>query len=123
MTEFNPGDRVAVYDRGTDTFQPAIVVALEIKPGVIGDPYDKPGFVVRYDNGCECWVRASNVYSPRGNVNDLYADAKTCECAALIEEIDSGDGYTYWAHVKRMRIRYDHAAVPVGPATDDEIRV
>ena len=40
-----------------------------------------------------------------------YADAEQCECGALIEEIDLG-GATYWAHVKRMRIEYDHAAVP-----------
>lgn len=48
-------------------------------------------------------------------MNARYADAKTCECGALIEDIDSGDGYRYWVHVKRMRIAYDHAAVPVKP--------
>lgn len=41
-----------------------------------------------------------------------YVDAEQCECGALIEEIDNGDGFSYWAHVKRMRIAYDHAAVP-----------
>jgi hypothetical protein len=27
----------------------------------IGDPYDKPGYRIRYDNGCEVWVRAYRV--------------------------------------------------------------
>jgi hypothetical protein len=44
-------------------------------------------------------------------VND-YSDAKTCECGALIECLDGGNGYYYWVHVKQMRIAYDHAAVP-----------
>lgn len=48
------------------------------------------------------------------DVSTRYADATTCECGALIEEIDQG-GDTYWAHVKRMRIHYDHAAVPSKP--------
>jgi hypothetical protein len=46
------------------------------------------------------------------DLNERYAGAETCECGALIEEIDSGNGFTYWAHVKRMRLPYDHAAVP-----------
>ena len=41
-----------------------------------------------------------------------HADARTCECGALIEEIDLGNSVTYWAHVKRMRMEYDHSAVP-----------
>ncbi len=45
------------------------------------------------------------------DVNARYADAKTCECGALVECLDGG-GYSYWVHVKRMRIEYDHAAVP-----------
>jgi hypothetical protein len=53
------------------------------------------------------------------DMNARYAEAKVCECRALIEEIDSGDGYRYWAHVKRMRIAYDHAAVPVRPDSAD----
>lgn len=52
------------------------------------------------------------------DMNARYAEAKVCECRALIEEIDSGDGYRYWAHVKRMRIAYDHAAVPQRPGAD-----
>lgn len=47
-----------------------------------------------------------------------YADAKTCECGALIECLDGG-GYTYWVHVKRMRVEYDHAAVPERPSRYD----
>jgi hypothetical protein len=51
------------------------------------------------------------------NVAERYRDAKTCECGALIEEIDGGNSYTYWAHVKAGRIQYDHAAVPVPRST------
>lgn len=47
-----------------------------------------------------------------GDVAARYVDAGTCECGGLIEEIDLGNGVTYWAHVKRMRIEYDHSAVP-----------
>lgn len=47
------------------------------------------------------------------DVNAIYEDATTCVCGALVEEIDSGNGHRYWLHVKRMRIEYDHAAVPV----------
>jgi hypothetical protein len=105
---FNPGERVEVLDRGNNTYQPATVVSLEVKTGTIGDPYDKPGYVVRYDNGCEVWVRAYSVSAMR----DIFADARTCVCGALAEQVDSGEGPAYWAHVKRMRIAYDHAAVP-----------
>lgn len=45
-------------------------------------------------------------------IDPRFTDARVCHCNALIEEINSGDGYTYWAHVKRIRIHYDHAAVP-----------
>lgn len=41
-----------------------------------------------------------------------HDEARNCQCGALIEEVDSGNGFTYWAHVKRMRIEFDHAAVP-----------
>jgi hypothetical protein len=47
-----------------------------------------------------------------------YAYARTCVCGGLIEEIQEVDSpvggprYTFWAHVKRMRIDFDHSAVP-----------
>lgn len=47
------------------------------------------------------------------DVNAIYEDATTCVCGALVEELDSGNGHLHWSHVKRMRIEYDHAAVPV----------
>jgi hypothetical protein len=37
----------------------------------------------------------------------------TCECGDEIEEIDGGNGYTYWAHVRVGRVEFDHSAVPV----------
>lgn len=45
------------------------------------------------------------------SVAERYADADTCECGAAIECLDGG-GYSYWVHVKRMTVDYDHAAVP-----------
>lgn len=44
----------------------------------------------------------------------LYANATRCVCGALIEEIVTVDAhnFSYWAHVKRRRIDFDHAAVP-----------
>lgn len=39
-------------------------------------------------------------------------DRGICRCGALIEELDDGNGFTYWAHVKRMRMEFDHAAIP-----------
>lgn len=43
-----------------------------------------------------------------------YANATRCTCGALIEEIVTCDvqNFTYWAHVKRRRFAFDHAAVP-----------
>ncbi len=43
-----------------------------------------------------------------------YTNATRCVCGALIEEIVTFDGqnFTYWAHVKRRRLPFDHAAVP-----------
>jgi hypothetical protein len=63
MIVFQPGDRVEIEDPNHDTsqFQPGTVIALEVKPGTIGDPYDKPGYRIRYDNGYEVWVRAYRV--------------------------------------------------------------
>lgn len=46
-----------------------------------------------------------------------YAEAKTCECGALIEDIDI-EGFFFWAHVKRTRFEFDHAAVPALPKGD-----
>ncbi len=45
---------------------------------------------------------------------EKYDGARTCECGALIELVRFGpQPWMYWGHVKRMRIDYDHAAVPV----------
>jgi hypothetical protein len=43
-----------------------------------------------------------------------YAGATRCMCGALIEEIVTCDAqnFSYWAHVKRRRLAFDHAAVP-----------
>lgn len=48
------------------------------------------------------------------DMNARYGAAKVCECGALVECLD-GAGYSYWLHVKRTRIDYDHAAVPQRP--------
>lgn len=52
--------------------------------------------------------------APRGgsSVADRYAGADTCECGAPIEELDGGNSYTYWVHLKRGDVEYDHSAVP-----------
>ncbi len=43
-----------------------------------------------------------------------YTTATRCVCGALIEEIVTFDAhnFSYWAHVKRRRLPFDHAAVP-----------
>jgi hypothetical protein len=45
-------------------------------------------------------------------IRQMASSARFCVCGDPIEEIDSGNGYTYWAHVKISRIEYDHSAVP-----------
>lgn len=62
-----------------------------------------------------------SIYTPDPDpIAERYTGARTCECGALIEEIDGGNSYTYWAHVKSGRIQYDHAAVPVPRITPSE---
>jgi hypothetical protein len=73
MTVFQPGDRVEIEDLTDDT-QPATVIALDVKSGTIGDPDDKPGYRIRYDNGCEVRVRAYRVRelaNPASSLNPL----------------------------------------------------
>lgn len=74
---------------------------------------------IRYDDH-ELSVRLDMIEAtlkPEAPMAERYAGARVCECGALIEEIDGGNSYTYWTHVKAGHIEYDHAAVPVPRST------
>lgn len=43
-----------------------------------------------------------------------------CLCGAPVEEVDSGNGYTYWAHVQRLTRNYRHAAIPREPKAETQ---
>jgi hypothetical protein len=62
--------------------------------------------------GCDAALAVIQKAQP--NIDALYAGAKRCQCGALIEEIAVAE-YRFWAHVKRRRIDFDHAAVPQLP--------
>lgn len=58
---FSPGDRVEILDRGNNSYQPATVVSI----WRYDVDRDQHGYWVRYDNGCEVWIRDYYVSAPR----------------------------------------------------------
>jgi hypothetical protein len=91
---FEPGTRVEVEDDGR--YQPATVVRAEMRPARPGSDDDRArlGYRVRYDNGCETWVREWRVREYRVTADEHCTHGADCRVHPDVNGLHNFDAPT-----------------------------